>query len=260
MPHKDPEARRAYLREYAKSNRAKIALWARNSMNKMREEGGERLEKYKEKIRRKNERRKAKAAAWHRERRARIRASNPPPKTRTKEDIRQYRRDRFQKHRKEIQLARKRRYAEDIQFRIAYTLRNRLRMAFSRGYKNGSAVRDLGCSIAELMEHLKGRFRAGMSFENYGEWHIDHIRPLASFDLRDPEQVKAACHFSNLQPLWAEENIRKGARIAPERQQIYNEVVPKQGQRPTGASTDSAMTGFVMERTLHVRTVTTAAA
>lgn len=95
-----------------------------------------------------------------------------------------------------------------------------------------------------------------MSFENYGEWHIDHIRPLASFDLRDPDQVKAACHFSNLQPLWAAENIRKGARIAVAEKPPYTEVAHKSEQRLTEARTDSAMTGFiVMETSPHVRTI-----
>jgi hypothetical protein len=51
-----------------------------------------------------------------------------------------------------------------------------------------------------------------MSWENYGKWHIDHIKPLSLFDLEDPEQLKQACHYTNLQPLWAEENIRKGNR------------------------------------------------
>jgi hypothetical protein len=56
-----------------------------------------------------------------------------------------------------------------------------------------------------------------MNWENWGlgigKWHIDHIKPMASFDLADPEQLVAACHFSNQQPLWAEENLRKGARV-----------------------------------------------
>ena len=60
-----------------------------------------------------------------------------------------------------------------------------------------------------------------MSWDNYGApqgqrgWHIDHIKPLAAFDLTDPEQCKQACHYTNLQPLWADENMRKGARFDP---------------------------------------------
>jgi hypothetical protein len=51
-----------------------------------------------------------------------------------------------------------------------------------------------------------------MSWQNYGEWHIDHVRPLASFDLSDPAQQRAAFHFSNTQPLWAKENLAKSDR------------------------------------------------
>ena len=69
----------------------------------------------------------------------------------------------------------------------------------------------LGCSLDQLKMHLEDQFQEGMSWDNYGlyGWHIDHIYPLASFDLFDPEQLKAAGHYSNLQPLWAEDNLKK---------------------------------------------------
>lgn len=146
------------------------------------------------------------------------------------------------------------RYHANIDHRLGMMLRGRLRMAVKRQSISGSAVRDLGCSISDFKEYLEARFRPDMTWENFGSWHIDHIFPLASFDLTKREDVMKACHYTNLQPLWAADNIRKGARIALERRPIYNEVVPQSGQRPTGASTDSAMTGIVMERTLHVRT------
>ena len=63
------------------------------------------------------------------------------------------------------------------------------------------------------MVWLEARFTPGMTWDNYGEWHIDHVRPLASFDLTDVEQCKAACHYSNLQPLRARDNMAKGDRF-----------------------------------------------
>ena len=51
-----------------------------------------------------------------------------------------------------------------------------------------------------------------MSWDNYGQWHIDHIKPLAEFDLTNRPQFLAACHYTNLQPLWASANHKKGAR------------------------------------------------
>jgi hypothetical protein len=76
--------------------------------------------------------------------------------------------------------------------------------------KAGSAVSDLGCSIPELKAYLEKMFQPGMTWENWGAWHIDHIIPLASFDLTDREQFLKACHYTNLQPLWAPDNQRKG--------------------------------------------------
>lgn len=100
----------------------------------------------------------------------------------------------------------------DPQFRLADNLRRRINKALNGGKKPGSAVRDLGCSIYELKEHLENQFQTGMTWNNHGAWHVDHVRPLASFDLTDREQFLTACHYSNLQPLWAEDNLRKGDR------------------------------------------------
>ena len=93
-----------------------------------------------------------------------------------------------------------------------------MNIAIKKGVKVGSAVRDLGCSVQELKMYLEGLFRAGMTWETWGrgagKWHIDHVKPLASFDLSDPAQAAAAVHFSNLQPLWEKENLAKGSRVA----------------------------------------------
>jgi len=59
---------------------------------------------------------------------------------------------------------------------------------------------------------LKSNFKPGMSWDNYGEWHIDHIKPLILFDLTKRSQMLKAVHYTNLQPLWANENISKGVR------------------------------------------------
>lgn len=104
----------------------------------------------------------------------------------------------------------RKRRREDIQFRLADNLRGRLGKALRNKYKAGSAVRDLGCSIAQLKFWLSYQFQPGMTWDNYGEWYIDHVKPLSSFDLTDREQFLEACNWYNLQPLWAEENSSKG--------------------------------------------------
>jgi hypothetical protein len=105
-------------------------------------------------------------------------------------------------------------------FRLRKTLRSRLRNVMETGAKAGSAVRDLGCTVSALRERLEARFYPhpvtgeAMTWENYGHrtWHVDHIKPLAKFDLTDGEQFLQACHYTNLQPLWAIHNLAKGDR------------------------------------------------
>jgi hypothetical protein len=101
----------------------------------------------------------------------------------------------------------------DIVFRLKIRLRSRLHKVLNGRYKSGSAVNDLGCSPKELKEYLESLFVNGMSWDNYGEWHIDHIRPLCSFDLTNREQFLEACNYKNLQPLWAKDNLYKGAKL-----------------------------------------------
>jgi hypothetical protein len=75
--------------------------------------------------------------------------------------------------------------------------------------KVGKTIELAGCSLEDLMKHLESKFTEGMTWENYGRWHIDHIRPCASFSLEDPEEQKKCFHWTNLQPLWAIDNLRK---------------------------------------------------
>lgn len=99
----------------------------------------------------------------------------------------------------------------DPQYKLSILLRNRIRNALKGNYKGGSAIKDLGCSIEYLKNYLESKFQEGMSWENwaYDGWHIDHIKPLASFDLSDRIQFLQACNYTNLQPLWAKDNIAK---------------------------------------------------
>lgn len=106
----------------------------------------------------------------------------------------------------------KQRRTTDLDFRLRRNLRSRLNSALHRQLagKTTSAINNLGCTILELIKHLEASFKPGMTWDNYGQWHVDHIRPLAGFDLTDAEQQKTAVHYTNLQPLWAAENLSKG--------------------------------------------------
>lgn len=77
-------------------------------------------------------------------------------------------------------------------------------------------VQLLGCEWLTFLAHIESQFQPGMTWENHSVtgWHFDHIKPLSSFDLTDEEQLRAACHFTNVQPLWAADNVRKGAKTS----------------------------------------------
>jgi len=109
----------------------------------------------------------------------------------------------------------KRKNKNNIQYKLSCRLRERLRDALNVKHKVGSAVKDLGCTIDELKIYLESKFQSGMNWDNYGlyGWHIDHIKPLSSFDLSDRKQFLEACHYTNLQPLWAKDNLAKGSTI-----------------------------------------------
>ncbi|MFM7796264.1 MAG: hypothetical protein ACKO7N_05810 [Candidatus Nitrosotenuis sp.] len=82
-------------------------------------------------------------------------------------------------------------------------------------HKTDKTLDLLGCSAQFLRKYIEQKFQDGMNWNNYGKygWHIDHIKPCSSFDLTDTEQQKLCFHYTNLQPLWAEENLRKSNKI-----------------------------------------------
>jgi hypothetical protein len=103
------------------------------------------------------------------------------------------------------------RYKSDSDFRLLKILRSRMSKAVTRGDKSMSSIGLTGCSIEQLREWLEAQFEPEMSWSNHGVrgWHIDHIKPCVKFDLSDPVQQRECFHFSNLQPLWWEDNKSK---------------------------------------------------
>lgn len=136
-------------------------------------------------------------------------------------DSKEYRKNNLEKIREKAKINQQERTQVDVNFKLTRRLRSRLHGVLNGKNKAGSAVSDLGCSIKELKKHLESKFypnlKTGevMSWGNWTTdgWHIDHIVPLALFDLSDPKQLKVACNYTNLQPLWAEENLSKGDRF-----------------------------------------------
>ena len=102
----------------------------------------------------------------------------------------------------------------DPAFRIMLQLRGRMRAALraARAQRGNGHFSLLGCTAEYVMAYLEERWSPGMSWENYGAWHIDHIRPCATFNLLDPGEQARCFHYTNLQPLWKADNLRKSAK------------------------------------------------
>lgn len=134
-------------------------------------------------------------------------------KPETKEYMKRYLKEYIQKNKETLRTKEKKRLQEDPLHRFKVQVRKTLCSSFARrNYcKNVKGEEMLGCSMDFFVEYIKSKFTEGMTLENYGEWHIDHIIPLAT--AQSVEDVKRLCHYTNLQPLWAQDNLRKGAKI-----------------------------------------------
>jgi hypothetical protein len=100
---------------------------------------------------------------------------------------------------------------DSLNYRLGQNLRRRLRFVLHGQQQPARMLKLLGCSIEDFKIYIESKFESGMSWENYGRdgWHIDHIMPCAIFDLSKPDHQKRCFHFSNMQPMWGDENIRK---------------------------------------------------
>ena len=186
MAFKDLETRRQYETKYRKKNRDKINArfrkWYKNNpehqkkVKEYREKNKEKLLKYFEEYRKK-----------------------PGYKKKFNLYMKNYMNNKLK---------------TDPDFKLKMQLRHRIYLALKvKGIsKSKRTMKLLGCTVEELWKHLESKFQPGMTKENYGKWHVDHIKPCASFDLTDPKQQFICFHYTNLQPLWAKDNIRKGAK------------------------------------------------
>lgn len=196
---RNPEKVREQGRRWRKKNSSRLRirqkLWRKNNPEKSRS--------YSRNWRLKNlEKVKARDAQYKKANRAKIVITERAWQERNRERLCRQRRER-----RKIRL-------KDPAFRLERNLRKRVYSAVrGRTIKSDQTAALIGCSFSNLRLYLARQFQPGMSWENYGPvWHVDHIKPCAKFDLTDPEQQKACFHYTNLQPLWASDNLRKGAK------------------------------------------------
>lgn len=170
--------------------------------------------------RRYRERRAANPEVYRAKDRARVKT--PEQRAAAVERTRKWQADNRERHREWMRNNRKKRIDSDPTFKARIAMRRRFYMALRNqvydgwSIRSGEAVRLLGCTMAEFVQHIESLWTDGMAWDNWTRdgWHIDHIIPLSAFDLSDAEQIKAACHYTNLRPLWAKDNLRKGAKVA----------------------------------------------
>lgn len=189
------EYNRRYRKDTAASRRVYQAKWQRANPQLVKQ--------YKAKYRagkpkvKKTDKQRAYAKLWQSE--------NP-------EKIKKYRARWFAKPgvRERLRAYEKKKWDTDMNFRIAGTLRRRMRNALKGLSKSASSERLLGCSIQDFRIYLESKFEDGMTWDNYGRfWEIDHIMPCAIFNLEDHGHQRRCFHFSNHQPLTVTDNRRK---------------------------------------------------
>ena len=149
-----------------------------------------------------------------------------------KESHKKYMKEYYQSHKEEILNCMKERYQEnkqgqneyqkqrrktDLNYKIRCYLGSRISIALKRNIKSLPTMFLIGCEVEYLMHHLQNQFTKGMNWDNYGKWHIDHIKPCALFDLSKPSEQRKCFNYKNLQPLWAPDNLKKGSKYKEEK-------------------------------------------
>ena len=207
------EKKKEYDKKYREQNKERII----ERSKKYYEENNEKKKEYNRKHYEQNkEKRKEQHQKYREENKQKIKEQSKKYYEKNKEKIKEQSKEYYEKNKEKVikrtSQRDKIRYQEDKSYRISQNLRSRLQYALKGIGKAESTMALLGCSAEQLRTHLEEKFTDGMSWDNYGYrgWHIDHIRPCASFDLTDPQQQLECFHYTNLQPLWAEDNFKKG--------------------------------------------------
>lgn len=117
------------------------------------------------------------------------------------------------------------RFESDPLFRFKIKTRNVVRTSFNKfSYtKKSRTFEILNCSFEDFKIYIESQFTSGMSWKNQGDWHYDHKVPLALAETQ--EEVIKLCHYSNFQPLWKEENLKKGSKLLPQFEELKKELL-----------------------------------
>jgi hypothetical protein len=179
------EKRREYQKKYYKNNHEKV----KECNKKWQENNPEKTKEYKRKYKKNNREKVNKAQKKYRKNNKLLRVT--------------------------VNLRHNERYKNEPLYRLQQILRARFAMFLKQNNcrKGGRSFEVFGATPKQIKSHIESQFKDDMTWENQGEWHIDHIIPLdyysKNFDLNDLEVQKKAFNYKNLQPLWAFENLSK---------------------------------------------------
>lgn len=195
-------------REYREANKEKIAVKAKEYYLDNQEERNKYTKAYHEQNK---EKIKKQRKAYYDQNAEKLRAAKKEYYSKNKENLKQY----FKENKDNINKRRREQRIADPILKIRQNLRSRITIIFNKikMQKPANTKNLLGADYDIIKAHIEKQFANGMTWENYNyhTWHIDHIIPLAS--AKDLDELVALCHYSNLQPLWAEENIKKSDKI-----------------------------------------------
>jgi hypothetical protein len=220
------ECRKEYSKAYYEQNREKIKERKKAHYQQNAEKKKEQMKAYREQNREKiNERQKAwyqqnseKKKAYYEQNREKYKAYYKQ----NADKIKEYGKAWEKQNRDKRRIYERNKRKTDLNYKLSDNLRRRVRKVLDGKCKSKKTMDLIGCSADFLKKYLENQFQPGMSWNNYGNpngdhsecWHMDHIVPCASFDdLDDPKQQQKCFHYSNLQPLWAKDNMSKGAKI-----------------------------------------------
>jgi len=121
--------------------------------------------------------------------------------------------DWWRKYEREYRYNRRR---EDMFFKIKGNLSGRLSDLINKRNLSINTLELIGCDRETFLSYIEKQFTEGMTWKNYGlkGWHVDHILPLSSFDLTMEDEVRKACHYTNLQPLWWQDILEKSNKVS----------------------------------------------
>lgn len=115
--------------------------------------------------------------------------------------------------------------AKDPSFKLLSNLRTRCNHMLKGEIKHSSILRYFGCSVSELRQYIEQQFKEGMNWNNFGDWHIDHIIPVSYFDFKEEKDFYIAWNYRNLQPLWAKDNLEKSNKVPDNIEKLLNNLI-----------------------------------